>query len=214
MPLGLGDVDGEGLVARWAVEGQLEGFKVDGDLGAGFAPAGLGDGVPLAFGEFEREQAVAVGIAFEDIGESFPLDRGDHGSITSLGDGPDGMLSARSAAEVLADDEDGRASGGRLVERETRVFGAVTVGVVGLGGGSRQVAFVGEQQGAVAEPLDPLEVSGGDDQVGVDVGPVEDRDLASVRLERFHRSISSPGPASGGRRRSAPPRRRRRPSPG
>jgi hypothetical protein len=212
MPLGLGDVDGEGFFVGFGVEREFQGFEVDGDLDS--ASACLGDDLPFLDREFDREEAIAVGVAFEDIGEAFPFDGGDHRSKASLGDGPDGVLSARSAAEVLSSQEDRRSLSFGLVEEEFGVERAVLVGIVGLGRGSGKVAFVGEEEGAVAGPLDSLEVAGGDDEVGVDVGPVEDRDFPSVRLERFHRVLSSPGPASSEHPQNDRPQPQQRPSPG
>ena len=119
------------------------------------------------------------GIRFEDVGESFPFAGGDDRPVAGLHDGPDRMLAARSAAEVAPDHQHGRTAKGRVVERELGILRTMAVRFVDLGSGPRGVPLVGEEQGTEARPLDPLQVARGDDQIGVDVGPVQDGQAAS-----------------------------------
>ena len=65
-------------------------------------------------------------------------------------------------------------------------FRTVLLGLLGLGRAAGHVTLVGEEQGAEAGPLDLLQVAGRDDQVGVDVAPVEHGHAAAVSHERFH----------------------------
>ena len=65
------------------------------------------------------------------------------------------------------------------------------LGVVGLGSAAGRVALVGEEQGTEARALDLLEVAGGNDQVGIDVAPVEHGQPAAVGDKWFHGLSSS-----------------------
>ena len=72
--------------------------------------------------------------------------------------------------------------------REHAVWAVMQAGfrVVDRRGTSGRVPLVREEQGAVAGPLDPLQVPRGDDQVRVDVGPVQDGQPTSVGDKRLH----------------------------
>ena len=168
---------------------KLDGLvaKVDGDLGlARGILSGLGERFPGSVVELDDQQAVLKGVGLEDIGESHSLAGGDDGAEARLHDGPDGVLAARAAAEVGADDEDGRPLVRRVVEGKIGDFGAVQVGMIGLGGAAGRIALVGEEQGTEAGSLDFLEVARRNDQVGVDVAPVEHGQTAAVGDEGFH----------------------------
>ena len=189
LALVVGDLDGErGLRAVRRVDGDLQRDEVDGGVGPAGAPCCINERLPVLRREFQGQEAVVVGVALEDVGEALALAGCDDRAKARLGDGPDGVLAARPAAEVLADHEDRRALGLGGVERELGGGGAVLLGGVDRRGAVGDVSLVGEEQGTVADPLDPLEVAGRDDQVGVDVGPVEDGQLAAVGRERFHGS--------------------------
>ncbi len=59
-------------------------------------------------------------------------------------------------------------------------------GMVRLGGGAGRVPLVGEEQRTEPGALDLLEIAGGNDQVGIDVAPVEHRQTATVGDKWFH----------------------------
>ena len=73
-----------------------------------------------------------------------------------------------------------------MVEGKIRVLRPMAVRIVDLGGAAGPVPLVGEQRGAEPRPLDPLQVPSGDDQVGVDVGPIQDGEAATEGYKRLH----------------------------
>ena len=119
-------------------------------------------GIPLNGGEYRREHlfadfdgehAVVEGVVAEDVGE----ETRHHGTESRAGDGPCRMFTARTAAEVLACDEDPAAVAWR-VEHE-----------VGLGVAVCVVTPVAEEILAEAIACGGLEESCRNDLVGVDV---------------------------------------------
>ena len=71
------------------------------------------------------------------------------------------------------------------------LLGCLTGWLVSRGRGAGGVTLVGEEQGAVPGPLDPLQVACRDDQVGIHVAPVEKGDAASVLHECFHQFLAA-----------------------
>ena len=110
---------------------------------------------------------------------------------------PGRVLARRAAAEVVAGHQDRAVGVLRAVQHEVRVVLAPAL----------------EEELAPAGPLDPLQVDGRDDLVGVDVGAVERHDLAGVRRRTCSTASTPPSSSRGCRRsgrRSPPPP----PSPG
>ena len=114
---------------------QREGLvvEVDRDLGRRGASAGRGDRLPVVLRQLDRKQAVVEGVAFEDVGESLALARGDDGAEAGLHDGPDGVLAARAAAEVAARPPGWSHPAAGVVQREIGLLRAVRFGVVDSG---------------------------------------------------------------------------------
>ena len=100
--------------------------------------------------------------------------RGDDGAEPGLGDGPDRVLPAGPAPEVLARDQDGRSRRLRAVQREIGDRLAVLL------------LDVHEQQLAVAHALDLLQITGRDDGVRIHVGAVKGNELPGMLDKRLH----------------------------
>src|SRR5271157_1955403 len=188
-PMALGFGDSEAILGGGQVgsmQRQGPGLEVDGDLCAAGPPAGRGDVFPLVLWKLDGEQAVVVGVAFEDISKSRILPRGDHGPVAGLADGPDGVFAARAAAEVATDHKDARPFELGVVQGEVRRAGAVSLGVVDRWRAAGRVASVGKKQRSIAGALDPLEIPRWNDEVGIHVGPVEYGNPAAVGDKRIH----------------------------
>ena len=124
--------------------------------------AALRQEVDVSFRQADENHAILAGVREEDIGEAGC----DDGEETEVSKGPGGVLARTAAAEVLARDEDLRASVLRLVERE------VGVGRAGVGA-FLEPPPIEEEELAIARSLDALEELLGDDLVGVDIGDIE-----------------------------------------
>jgi hypothetical protein len=98
----------------------------------------------------------------------------DHGPEPGVLERPHGVLATGSAPEVRAGEQDRRAGELGAVQDE--------VGVL---------APLGEQERPEPRPLDPAEVLGGHDLVGVDVRAIERDRSTRVTGEGLHRSRSS-----------------------
>ena len=98
---------------------------------------------------------------------------GDEGAEAVVLEGPGGVLAGGAAAEVGPRHEDASAAEDALVEDEGGVLAPVV-----------------EEELAEAAAFDPLEVLGGDDLVGIDVGAVEGQGLAADSFELSHQRIS------------------------
>src|SRR5262249_34976678 len=125
-------------------------------------------------------------VGLEDVRESLPLPGRDQRAVTGLHERPDGVLPARAAAEIAPDDEHGGTADGRVVQGKIRSLGPVLIGMVNRGGGSRKIAPVGEEQGAETGALDALEIPRGNDQIGVDISPIEYGQSAAMRRKWLH----------------------------
>jgi len=95
---------------------------------------------------------------------------------------PRRVFAARTAAEIVARDQNFGVAIGRLVENEIRVLAAVIV-----------VALFREQPLAKAGALDGFEILLGDDHVGIDIDDLQRRRDAFQRGELVHRSHFSGG---------------------
>ena len=73
-----------------------------------------------------------------------------------------------------------------LLRGKSGKLGTMLVGMIRLGSAAGCVALVGEEQRTEAGSLDLLEIAGRNDQVGVDVAPVEHGQTAAVGDEGFH----------------------------
>lgn len=130
--------------------------EIDLDFAAGVGLSGdLGQDGLVA--DDDGQHAVLEGVVEEDIGEG----GGDDALDAEVEEGPGGVFTGTTAAEVGAgDDEDLRVAVDALVQDERGVLGAVLV------------AELVEQGAAKTGALDGLEELLGDDGVGVDVGAV------------------------------------------
>ena len=168
-------------VALWPMECDRLVAKVDVDLGfSRLLSPGRGDRLPIILVQLDDQQAVIEGVRFEDVGEAFSLAGGDDRPVAGLHDGPDGMLATRSASEIAPDHQHGRVANGRVIERELGIGRTMAIGIIDLGSSPGGVPLVGEEQRTEARPLDALQVARRDDQIGVDVGPVQDGQPAAV----------------------------------
>ena len=99
---------------------------------------------------------------------------------------PNGVFTARSTAEVRADHQDGRAYVFRPIEREIRVISASVFRLVRQRCTTWDISLVGEQERSVSDAFNPLQITSRNDEVGVDVRPVQNGHSACVCTKRFH----------------------------
>src|ERR1700733_2061819 len=125
---------------------------VDGELERRVPCHRVEQGAVKVLGDLDREKALLGGVVAEDVGEA----RRDDRLETEVRQGPDGVLAGGPRAEVVPRDQNSGPDELGFVEHEVPV-----------------VAPFGEEAGAEAGPLHPLEPVRGDDLVGVDVRAVE-----------------------------------------
>ncbi len=125
--------------------------------------------------DHDGQNAVLEAVVVEDVGEA----RGDHAADAEIEQRPGRVLARRTAAEIVARDEDLGLPIGRLVEHEIRVLRTVVA-----------IAHLGEEADAEAGALDGLEVLLGDDHVGIDIDDPHRRRDAFQHSELVHRPHS------------------------
>ena len=155
-------------------------FQVDGELVAGEGQNFVKQLGHRGLGQHDGQQAVLEAVIEEDVGKA----GGDDGAKAILVQRPGGVLAARSAAEVLARQQDGGARIARLVQHEVGV--GLAAGRVLAGLAVVQVAPFVKQVHAKAGFFDRLEKLLGDDGVGIDVLAVHGRDNALEQSEFLH----------------------------
>src|SRR4051812_13140598 len=151
-------------------DGDLRGNQIDGSR---YSRSGIDCGpefLQIVLGDDTGDQSLLAGVAPEDVAEA----RAQHDLEAEVAERPDGVLAARSRAEVLAGDQDGGALVLGPVEHEVGVLAPR------------------EEEGVLEAGLrDPLEEVGGDDLVGVDVGALERRGDPGVDGEPVHQADTS-----------------------
>src|ERR1700757_468852 len=116
-------------------------FQIDGDLVVVNLLSAAHDRGEFVIGEVNREEPVLGAVVGKDVGER----RRDDSAESEVGEGPDGVLARRSAAEILSRDENAGAFVARLVQNEVGILLAI-----------RAEAPVVEHKLAKAGLLDPL----------------------------------------------------------
>src|SRR5207249_5031333 len=119
--------------------------------------------------ELDRQQTDLQGVVAEDVAEA----RGDHRAEARVLDRPRRVLAAGPTAEVGTGQHDRRAGVARIVEHEGWILPPLV-----------------EQERTEARALDPLEVDGRDDLVGVDVGAIQRERGALDPRDRLHQRSS------------------------
>ena len=169
MPAGRVDLEGDRNLLVF-VPDPLS-FQVHRQLHAGVLLGLLHDEPNLFFGKPEGEQAVLEAVVVEDIGETGRNDALD----AVVSQCPGGMLPGGTAAEIVAGHQDFGVTVVRLIEHEIGVGTAVLI-----------VPPRGEQDVLVPGTLNALEVDRRDNDVGVDIHPVQGRHHAGEFDERVH----------------------------
>ena len=147
--------------------------EIDGQCRIGAAFGIVEQFVEVVLGDADRQNAVLEAVVVEDIAE-----RGrDHAADAEIQQRPWRVFAARTAAKIIAGDQNFGVAIGRLVEDEIRVLAAVVL-----------VALFREQPLAKAGALDGFEILLGDDHVGIDIDDLQRRRDAFQRGELVHRS--------------------------
>ncbi len=128
--------------------------QVDRDLGLRIGPVSCQQLLVHLLAHHHGQEPVLQGVALENVGEGGRDDRPD----PPADERPGRVLTRRTAAEVVACEQDLRALRGREIERKVRLVRAIGV-----------VAPVAEQALAEAILVDHLQEARGDDLIGVDV---------------------------------------------
>ncbi len=177
-----GDLLADHLVAVLAHDDLA--FQIDGQLVAREGMDLVEQAGDRGLGQHDGQQAVLETVVEEDVCEA----RRDDGAEAVLVQRPGRVLAARSAAEVLARQQDGGARVARLVQHEVGVGLAGRFRHAGLAGLVQVSPFV-EQVGAEARLLDRLQELLGDDGVGIDVLAVHGGHEAFVEGEFLHGGV-------------------------
>jgi hypothetical protein len=146
-------------------------FQIDGQRVLGIGRVPLKQTFDLFFVQLNREDPVLEAVVVKDIRKG----RSDDASDAVIIDGPNRVLSRRTATEIASRDQDG----GGVVSREIQFK-------VGVRGSIFVESPIKKEELAEAASLDAFEKLLGNDLIGVDVRAIHGGDHTGVFGKRIH----------------------------
>src|SRR5690606_3348794 len=172
------DLERENEVAVAGTDGLL--FQIDHETKTRESLHFIEQLVDLRFGQHDRQQAVLVAVVEEDIGEAGR----DDGAEAVLAQRPRRMFARRTAAEILARQQDGSTLIARLVQHEIRI--QRTRGIVPARFTDIQITPFVEQVRTEAAALDRFQKLFRDDRIGIHIGAIQRRHQSVEKSKFFH----------------------------